>query len=111
MISVPDLPFLNESGLVKMKNLLCVANVCYQLPWNKRELLHVANYHSSSNQYLLVLPLQVSLFFYAECSLPDSLQETTEHLLSSMHMLLREHIPSASLSCFYNYQYEYFVER
>ena len=45
ILSFPDLSFTHQSGILKRKNLLSVVNISYQLPWDRKELLHVANYH------------------------------------------------------------------
>ena len=107
ILSFPDLSFTHQSGILKRKNLLSVVNICYQLPWDRKELLHVANYHlkgKTTFTYNLIINI-------LGCSLPNGLQESTAHLLSSLHTILRDSIEFNSLSSCFNSNYEYFVER
>jgi dynein heavy chain len=94
LLSMPDLNFIHECGIVKFRNLLNVVGVYCQLPWSRKDLLHVTDFHLK------------------HCSLPASLHESTCHLLSSIHLSLRDKIFCAnSLICLFNDQFEYFVKR
>uniref|UniRef100_A0A1X7UKN4 Uncharacterized protein n=1 Tax=Amphimedon queenslandica TaxID=400682 RepID=A0A1X7UKN4_AMPQE len=108
VLSLPDLELASNCGLLGMKNLLSVIEVCYELPWDRKKLLHVANYHLKN------------------CVLPKTLQESTAHLLTSLHMLLRNTTadtdPVSSYSshytanpitvcCCWNNKFEFFSER
>lgn len=48
VISLPDLSFLHQCGLLEMKNFLSIVNLCYELDWDRKELLHVILYHLKS---------------------------------------------------------------
>lgn len=50
VLSLPDLDLASNCGLLGMKNLLSVIEVCYELPWDRKKLLHVANYHLKSKR-------------------------------------------------------------
>lgn len=50
VLSLPDLSLASSCGLLEMKNLLSVIEVCYELAWDRKRLLHVANYHLKSKR-------------------------------------------------------------
>ena len=50
VLSLPDLELASNCGLLGMKNLLSVIEVCYELAWDRKKLLHVANYHLKSKR-------------------------------------------------------------
>ena len=111
ILSFPDLSFTHQSGILKRKNLLSVVNISYQLPWDRKELLHVANYHLKGKTEFSKWHNVLSNLNIPGCSLPDGLQESTAHLLSSIHIILRDSIEFNSLPSCFNSNYEYFVER
>ena len=91
VLSLPDLSLASSCGLLEMKNLLSVIEVCYELAWDRKRLLHVANYHLKSKkeegrevEWILAKNNQNPLFYSSSHFVP-SLTELTFKSHSFIH--------------------------